>query len=65
MNLDIHLDSSDTLMSTSYFKVHITKEVFQSLDICQYNVIIVCIPGNQTTGNTCYGALNRYASCHQ
>ena len=32
MDLNIHLDSSDTLFSTAYLKVHIAEEVFQTLD---------------------------------
>ena len=34
MNLNIHLNCSDTIMSTRYLKVHISEEIFQTLNIC-------------------------------
>ena len=34
------------------------KEVFQALDVCKHNIVVVCIAGHQTAGNTGYhGAL--------
>ncbi len=65
MNLDIHLDRCDTLLCTGYLEIHIAKEIFQSLDIRQNDVIIIRLTGNQTTGNTCNCRLDRYTCCHQ
>ncbi len=65
MNLNVHLDGSDTLVCTGYLKVHIAKEVFQALDIGQYDIIVICISGHQTTGNTCYRTGNGHTCCHQ
>ena len=65
MNLDIHLDRCDTLMSTGYLEVHIAEEIFQTLDIGQNQIIVVGISGHQTAGNTCNRLLDRYAGSHQ
>ena len=65
MDLDIHLDSGDTLVSTSHLKVHIAKEVFQTLDISQYDVIIIGLTGYQTTGDTGNGTLDGNTGSHQ
>ena len=54
VNLDIHLDRSDTLMSTGYLEVHIAEEVLKTLDIGQNDVIIIGIAGYKTAGDTCY-----------
>ena len=48
MDLNIHLDSSDTLFSTAYLKVHIAEEVFQTLDIGQNDVIVISLTCYQT-----------------
>ena len=34
VNLNIHLNSCDTFCCTCYLKVHITEEIFKSLNIC-------------------------------
>ena len=52
VDLDIHLDSGDTVMGTCYLEVHIAEEVLQALDIGQDDIIVISIAGNQTTGNT-------------
>ncbi len=44
MDLDIHLDCCDTFVCTGYLEVHISEEVFKSLNICKYDVIIICSP---------------------
>ena len=41
MNLDIHLDGCNSLMGSGHLKVHVSKEVFQALDVCQYQIVIV------------------------
>jgi len=65
MDLDIHLNCSDTVMCTCNLKVHISEEVFQALDICQNDVIIICSTCYQTTGNTCNRFTDRYTCCHK
>ena len=65
VNLDIHLDSCDTFMCSGYLEVHISEEVFQSLDICQYKVIIISITCYKSTGDSCYCRFDWYTCCHQ
>ena len=65
VDLNIHLNSGNTFGSTGYLKVHISKEVFQSLDIGQQYEIVIGLAGYQTTGDTCYHLLDGYACCHQ
>ena len=43
VNLDIHLDSCNTLMCTCYLEIHISEEILETLDICKYKEIIICI----------------------
>ena len=65
MDLDIHLDCCDTVMCTCNLEIHISEEVLKSLDICQYNVIIVCCACNKTTGDTGNRFADRYTCCHK
>ena len=65
MNLDIHLYCRDTFRGSCHFKIHISKEVFQPLNICKQHKIIIRFSGNQTTGNTCHHLFNRYTGSHQ
>ena len=65
MNLDIHLDCSDTLMSTCYLKVHIAKEVLNALNICDFDEIIIVFARYQTYGNTCNGTFDGNTCRHQ
>ena len=65
VNLNIHLNSCNTFMCTGYFKVHISEEVFQSLDIGKNKIVIVCISSYKTCGNTGYCSFDRYSGCHK
>ena len=65
MNLDIHLNCCDTIMCTCNLKVHIAEEVFKTLDICKYKVIIICFTCHKTTGNTCNLFLNWNTCSHK
>ena len=65
VDLDIHLDRCDTFLCTCYLEIHVSKEIFQSLDVCQNDVIIIALTGYQTTGNTCDCRFDRYTGCHQ
>ncbi|CYH46695.1 Uncharacterised protein [Streptococcus pneumoniae] len=40
LNLDIHLKGCNPITSTCNLEVHISKVIFQTLDICQYCVVI-------------------------
>ncbi|SIA65454.1 Uncharacterised protein [Mycobacteroides abscessus subsp. abscessus] len=40
LDLDIHLKGCNPVASTCNLKVHISKVVFQTLDICQYCIVI-------------------------
>jgi len=48
MDLDIHLDCSDTIMCTGYLEIHISEEIFKSLNIGKNNIIIIRITGNKS-----------------
>ena len=65
MDLNIHLDSRDTVSRTGYLEVHVAEEIFKSLNICQQYIIIICLTGYKTTGNTCYHLLDRNTCSHQ
>ena len=60
VDLDIHLDRSNTLMSTCNLKVHIAKEIFQSLNICQNQIIIIRLACYESCRNTRYSRLDRH-----
>ena len=65
MNLDIHLDCSNTIVCTGNLEVHVSKEILKSLDIGKNDVIIISISGYKTTGNTCDHLLNRNTCSHK
>ena len=65
MDLDIHLDSGNAIVCSGYLKVHISKKVFQSLDIGKYDIIIVCVAGYETAGNTRNLFFDRHSGCHK
>ena len=65
MDLDIHLDCSDSVVGTSYLKVHVAEEVFETLDIGQYQIIIIGLACYQTAGDTCNRFFDRYTGSHQ
>ena len=52
-------------MSSGYFEVHVSEEIFQTLNICQKNEIIIGLSCNKTTGNTCYHRFNWYTCRHK
>ena len=65
MNLDIHLDRCDTFGCTCYLEVHVAEEIFESLNISQQYIIIICLTGYKATGNTCYHLLDWNTGSHQ
>ena len=52
-------------MGTGHLKVHITKEVLKALDICQNNIIVICLTGYKSGGNTSHLFLDRNTGRHQ
>src|SRR5699024_373639 len=65
VNLDIHLDSGDTVVGTCHLKVHIAEQIFQTLDIRQHDIILVGFSRHQAGGNPRHRLFDRYAGCHQ
>ena len=65
MDLNIHLNCSDSLVGSCHLEVHIAEEILQSLDIRKHEIIIVRIPCHKSCRNTCHSRLNRYACRHQ
>ena len=65
MNLNIHLDGSNTILGSAHLKIHIAKEIFQALDVCKHQIIVIRIPGHKTAGNTSHHFLNRHTGSHQ
>ena len=65
MNLDIHLDCSDSVVCTRYLEVHIAEEIFQTLNIGEQYEIVIRISCYKTAGNTRYHLLDRHTCCHQ
>ena len=63
INLNIHLDSSDTLFSACYLKVHIAQSILQALDIGQNGEVFAIL--NQAHSYTSYRSLNGHACIHQ
>ena len=65
VNLDIHLNSGNSLFRSGDLKVHIAEEIFQALNIGQHEVILVRLPGNQAAGDSGNRLLNRHTGSHQ
>ena len=63
INLNIHLDSSDTLFGACYLKVHIAQSILQALDIGQNGEVFAIL--NQAHSYTSYRSLNGHACIHQ
>ena len=65
MNLDIHLDCSNSVSCSRYLKVHIAEEILKTLNIGEYQIILVTLSGNQTAGNARNRLSNRHTGSHQ
>ncbi len=65
VNLNIHLNRCDSVVCTRYLKVHIAKEIFQTLNIREQYEIIIRIACHKTAGNTRYHLFNRHTCRHQ
>ena len=49
VNLYIHLDCSNSLCCTCNLEIHVSKEIFKPLNICEKYKIVICVAGNKTT----------------
>ena len=65
VDLDIHLDCGDAVMCSGNLEVHVSEEVFKTLNICEHDIIVVGISGNKAAGNSGNGLLNGYTGSHQ
>ena len=65
MNLDIHLDSGNTVSRSRYLKVHIAEEILEPLNIGKYQILVIALSGNQTAGNSRNRLSNRNTGSHQ
>ena len=48
VDFDVHLNGCDSFRSSCHLKVHVAKEIFQSLNVCKEYKIIVPLPSYQT-----------------
>ena len=68
VHLDIHLDSSYTLRSSCNLEVHVSQEVFHSLDIRKDSHLAASIlfySLDKTHSDACYRSLDRNTCIHQ
>ena len=65
MDLDIHLDRSDTLVGTCHLEVHIAEEVLKPLDVCKEYEILVLVTCHKTAADTGHLGLDRHACSHK
>ena len=62
-DLDIHLQGSDTVGCTSYFKVHVAEVIFVAEDVSQNGETLAFL--DQTHGDTGNRRLQRHTRVHQ
>ena len=65
MDLNIHLNGSDTISSTCHLEIHVSEEVFKTLNISKQYKILISLTRYQTTGDTGNHLLDGHACCHQ
>ena len=63
LNLDVHLQSSDTVRGTRHFKVHIAEVILITQDIGQNRELVAFL--DQTHGDTGHRRLDGHARIHQ
>ena len=64
-DLDIHLQSGDTVHGTGNLEVHVAQEVFQTLDVGQHGQFAAFLVRNQTHRDARNGSMDRNAGVHQ
>ena len=62
---NIHLDGSNTILGSAHLKIHIAKEIFQALDVCKHQIIVIRIPGHKPQEIPATISLNRHTGSHQ
>ena len=65
VDLDVHLDGGDSVVGSRHLKVHVSEEVFQSLDISEHQIVVIGVSGHQAAGDSCHRFLNRHARSHK
>jgi len=63
VDLKVHLNGGDTLVSTCNLKVHIAEEVLNALDVDHSHPAVAL--GDKTAGDTCNGSLYRNTCIHK
>ena len=61
--LEVHLNGGDTLVSSGYLEVHVSVEVFKTLNVYHRHPSVAF--GDKTAGNSGYGSLYRHACIHE
>ena len=64
MNLDIHLDRSDAGVCTGYLEVHVAEEILETLDIREYDVVIIRVARYEAAANAGNRLLDRHTGSH-
>ena len=64
VDLQIHLDGGDTLVSTGHLEVHVAVEVLKTLDV-DHGIPRAVLGGDQTAGDTGDGSGDRHTGVHQ
>jgi len=64
VDLEVHLNGCDTLVSTCYLEVHIAVKVLKSLNVdhCGPRTVLL---GDKTAGDTCNGSCDRNTCVHK
>ena len=65
VNLDIHLNSCDTLMSTANLEVHIAKEVLKTLNVNHCHEVITVGESDKSAGDSGNRSLDRNSGIHK
>lgn len=64
-DLDVHLQSGNSVFSSGYLEVHIAEVVFHTLNVGQNGVFAALVIHDQTHRNTGYRRLDRNTCRHQ
>jgi len=67
VNFKVHLNCSDTLLSTCNLEVHIAVEIFKTLNVnhCHKVAVYAVVACDKTAADTCNGSLDRNACSHK
>ena len=65
INLDVHLDTADTIAGTGNLEVHVTKMIFITKDVCKDCVFTISSSCDQSHGNATHVFWNGNTCIHQ